>query len=416
MLRQVLSNHRHHIPASLSTRISSPLNRQYSLILSNLSAVISSDPELSFHDVQIRWKRRDGNKKFLEQRKPTSKQKKKYHRRQRELFHEKVGKHSPPGSKAGIRRQENEEIRQQYLKWDEEEPAKIDYNVGDAIVDDIIGNSATITAEPTPEPVFLGHKHQKFYEQLATKMAVYKYLLSQEKDKAEESRGLVDYSQLPNDQDISLLVRAFRDSRGSRRKPVGIAKTLEHLLKDLEVPIALFGVKTFTSLLTCCSNPTEARRIFRLMQEYQHPICEVSWAILVDIHAKLGDFEGCDQVMREMVTEGVHPTLTAYTSLLAGCYKAVNSGDSSRKTKIKAGELGWAKWKEMRITGVEADAMAYGAILRLMAARGQAERAKDLLEEMVREMYLALLYLFAALSLPPCLTAAIRNIYSTTLK
>jgi len=38
----------------------------------------------------------------------------------------------------------------------------------------------------------------------------------------------------------------------------------------------------------------------------------------------------------------------------------------------------------MRIVGIEADAMAYGAIIRLCAARGQAERAINLLDEMNR--------------------------------
>ena len=78
--------------------------------------------------------------------------------------------------------------------------------------------------------------------------------------------------------------------------------------------------------------------------------------------------------MREMVISGgVNPTLLAYTSLLAGCFKAYNSDSSPRAIRIQAGELGWSKWKEMRILGIEADVMAYGAILHLCSARGQAE-------------------------------------------
>mmetsp|Transcript_25618 Transcript_25618/g.38685 ORF Transcript_25618/g.38685 Transcript_25618/m.38685 type:complete len:1202 (+) Transcript_25618:171-3776(+) len=402
MLRQVFANRRHSIQASLSSNISNPLNRDYSLLL-NSHFLAAASPEFPNNDIQVRWKRRDGNKKFLEQRKPTRKQKKLYRRRERELFNEKVGKHSPPGSKAGPSRQFDEETRQQYLNWDKiaaEAEEEAEYDINDAILDDMVGNTAELTASPTPEPMYYGHKHKSYYNRVATQMALYKQLLQQEEGD-NESRGLVDYSQLPTDQDISLVVRSFRDRHGTRRKPVGVVKALEHLLKDLEVPIALFSEKTFTSLLTCCSTPTEARRIFRLMQEYQHPISEYSWSILVDIHAKLGDFEGCDQVMREMVTEGVHPTLPAYTSLLAACYKGINSGHSSRKTRIKAGELGWAKWKEMRIVGVEADAMAYGAILRICAARGQAERAKNLLEEM---------YTFEVKPTTLCFTSALRAV------
>jgi pentatricopeptide repeat protein len=52
--------------------------------------------------------------------------------------------------------------------------------------------------------------------------------------------------------------------------------------------------------------------------------------------------------------------------------------------RAKAGEIGWDHWQEMRIVGIDADAMAYGAIIRLCAARGQAERAINLLEEMHR--------------------------------
>lgn len=122
----------------------------------------------------------------------------------------------------------------------------------------------------------------------------------------------------------------------------------------------------------------------KLMTDQQHPISAYSWSILVDIHAKLGDFEGCAHVIKEMAFEGTPPTQAAYTSLLAACHKVCNDGRIPHAIRAKAGEIGWDHWQEMRIVGIDADAMAYGAIIRLCAARGQAERAINLLEEMNR--------------------------------
>lgn len=128
----------------------------------------------------------------------------------------------------------------------------------------------------------------------------------------------------------------------------------------------------------------QARRIFKLMNDHQHPISAYSWSILVDIHAKLGDFEGCEQVIKEMASEGVPPTQAAYTSLLAACYKVCNDGRIPHSIRAKAGELGWRQWQEMIIVGIEPDVMAYGAIIRLCTARGRPERAISLLEDMAR--------------------------------
>jgi pentatricopeptide repeat protein len=122
----------------------------------------------------------------------------------------------------------------------------------------------------------------------------------------------------------------------------------------------------------------------KLMTDQQHPVSAYSWSILVDIHAKLGDFESCADIVKEMAHEGVPPPQAAYTSLLAACYRVCNDGRIPHKIRAIAGDIGWNHWQEMRIVGIEADAMAYGAIIRLCAARGQAERAINLLEEMHR--------------------------------
>ena len=88
---------------------------------------------------------------------------------------------------------------------------------------------------------------------------------------------------LPTDRDISNTLRAHRDRHGTRQKPIGIVKGLQHLLQDLKVPATAFGEYTFTALLTCCRTPQEGRRIFKLMRDHNHEISSYSWSILVDV-------------------------------------------------------------------------------------------------------------------------------------
>ena len=338
---------------------------------------------------QIRWKRKGGASAFSEPRPPTRKQRKEYYRRKRRLYQEKVGKHSAPGSKAGYRRQWNEETFQELLDWnnkDEQfEKQLLEYDYGDALVDDLMGNTASYTSLPTPKPQYLGHRHKEYYNEVRRKMDLYRENLQRlEEGSSSRSNELPNSErpQLPSDHEVSLVLRAYRDRHGTKTKPIGIVKALKHVLTDLSLPTSTFGEETYTTLLTCCCTPQEARRIFRLMREQQHPISSYSWAILVDIHAKLGDFEGCDTVLKEMVTEGVLPSLAAYTSLMAACYKVCNNGTIPHSIRDKAAKLGWNRWKEMNIMGVEPDSMAYGALLRLIGARGQPERAINILEEM----------------------------------
>ena len=72
------------------------------------------------------------------------------------------------------------------------------------------------------------------------------------------------------------------------------------------------------------------------------------------------------------------PNMAAYTSLLAACYKVCNDGRIAHEVRAKAGEVGWKKWQELRVRGVEPDVMVYGAILRLCASRGQPEKCLNL--------------------------------------
>jgi pentatricopeptide repeat protein len=335
---------------------------------------------------QVRWKRKGGASAFSKPRPPTRKQQKAYNRRKAKLHHERVGKHSAPGSKAGYRRQFNEDTFQELLDGNKKDAAfdqqLLEYDYGDALVDDLMGNTSSITSIPTPTPRYLGHKHKRFYNRVQRKMDAYRETVQKLQDGIENNATSGGEPALPSDHDISLVMRAYRDRHGTKMRPIGIAGALKHLLTDLSLPTASFGEETYTTLLTCCRTPTEARRILRLMREQQHAISAYSWAILVDIHAKLGDFEGANAVLGEMVTEGVPPSLPAYTSLLAACYKVCNNGTIPHEVRDKAGKLGWSRWKEMRVMGLDPDVMAYGALLRLVAARGQPERAINILEEM----------------------------------
>ena len=187
---------------------------------------------------------------------------------------------------------------------------------------------------------------------------------------------------LPTDKELSLLVRSYQDKNGSKSKAIGIAKALQHLIVDIKVPTSLFGEKTYSSLMYCAASPKEARRIMKMMEENGFSPGPYAYSILINIHGKKGDFRGADEVLSEMKYENVEPTLAAYTSLLAACYKVINTPSMPQSIKAEAGDLGWERWKDMRISGIDADVMAYGAIIRIMAARGLPESAINLIEEM----------------------------------
>lgn len=126
-------------------------------------------------------------------------------------------------------------------------------------MEDLLGNTSHLSSQPTPEPLYLGHMHQQYYDKVADQMDRYKQGL--EAKRQLENSAILDISsaagELPSDEDISKVLRAFRDRNGTRSRPVGIAVALEHLLKDLGVPIFAFGEYTYTTLMTCCRTPSE---------------------------------------------------------------------------------------------------------------------------------------------------------------
>lgn len=331
--------------------------------------------------------RKDGNKAFFKVRPPTRKQRKRYNMRLKEQ-EEKAAKHSKPGSKAGPRREflrdEQEFLVDRALgkNTDKLPPEFLDYDFGNVLVDDLIGNSAHLTSSPNPKPLYLGRQYEKHYAKVSEMMKEYRdhLQLSGKKDGNDERSSLAP--PLPTDKQISLLLRSYRDRHSSKSKPLGIVKALRFLITDMRLPTFVFGVKTYATLMLCAATPKEARRVMKMMVDNGQPFDEYIYSILIDIFAKMGDFRGADEVLSEMRFEGIAPTLPAYTSLLASCFKVINTAAMPQQIKAEAGNLAWDRWKELRINGLEPDVMAFGAIIRIMAARGFPEKALNLIEEM----------------------------------
>jgi hypothetical protein len=235
-----------------------------------------------YQRTQVRFRRHDRSSAFTKPRPPTKKQRK-AHNRNKKRIEEKAAKHNPPGSQAGPRRQRVRERWQELLNHGKEPSPSSEvldpssealYGYGDALLDDLMGNTSYLTAQPTPEPVYLGHRHQKLYDKMANQMDRYRENVERQLQTTATDGGnktaVLDPStalaDLPSDKSISHVLRAYRDRYGTRSKPVGLAGALEHLLKDLGVPTFVFGEYTYTTLLTCCRTPKEvSERYGRLL-------------------------------------------------------------------------------------------------------------------------------------------------------
>lgn len=228
-------------------------------------------PFPTFQHQQVRFRRHDRASAFTKPRPKTKKQRQEYNRRLKKITDEKA-KHNPPGVRAGPRRQFIRERWQHLLDTASGKELVAlgdtkddEYGVDDALMEDLFGNTAYLHSQPTPEPIYLGHRHQEYYDLVKRKMDRYREALdarSKSGSDDPDSKGeLLDLStcqaKLPSDASISKVLRAFRDRNGTRSRPIGIAMALEHILKDLGVPIVAFGELTYTTLLTCCRTPVE---------------------------------------------------------------------------------------------------------------------------------------------------------------
>ena len=222
---------------------------------------------------QLRYRRHDRASAFSKPRPKTKKQRKKFNRKMKKI-QAKQEKQKPPGYRAGPLRQIEKERWQQLLDHgkgkDQVLPATEEqYGLDDYLVEELITNTAYLTSQPTPEPLYLGDKHEQLFKTVQHQMEQYRKGAekleesSSSSEDASNNRLLdVSLSSLPSDKAIADVIRAYRDKKGTRHRPIGIVMALQHVLKDLGIPTAAFGEYTFTSLLMCCRTPNEVSCCF----------------------------------------------------------------------------------------------------------------------------------------------------------
>jgi len=305
-------------------------------------------------------------------RPPTQKQRKEYNRRKTREEYEK-NKHNEPGSKRKELKNWFED-QLDYMRKEakgeitpiEDNPDYNQYTIGHAMIEDLMGNSANLTSTPTPR---ITDESQKYESQLCLVQT-----------------SIQTENRIPSDDELSLLVRAYRDKFGGYRcnnqKPVGVARVLQLLTQELGIPASSLKERTLTAVMTCASRPAEARKVLEKMELANLPL-EYAYSILVDLHSKRGDFVQARMVLDEMVTKHkIIPPLPAYTSLIAACHRAVSKSTTPGQIKADATKIAWNAWTEIRKFGMTPDAMAYGAIIRFFSSRGQPEKCIDMIEEM----------------------------------
>jgi pentatricopeptide repeat protein len=453
-----------------------------SLSLDDDSTSLSYSSPLSHIQRRTFAGRKDRASTAFETRKPTKKQRKEYHRRQRKQRYE-VEKHAVPNSKARERRAEKREHDERLIeigleeerlkgqlslyfdkvreiqanieasdkfqallqdgKTDPKEIKKaareaakkaaekegvhhpplpswvedrLTYDWGDALIDDLMGNSADLTSTPSPSPVYMGKEYGRLrrkVERVLRLNAEERLLLEGSTSSSASESSPTHGDTLLTDRLISDLIRSHRDANGKRTIPIGLGPSLEHLFQDVNIPRSELGIHAYTSLLTVCQNPWEARKVDEMRQIDGIRSNEYFWSALVDVYARSGDYLGAERVLDEMLEETKReyeldmvvydklsknrpntqlekpiaiPPLPAYTSFFASCYKLVARNDVHPSIKSDAANRAWSRWKEMRIHSVAPDEMAYGAIMRIFAAQGRAEKAVDLLEEIINQM------------------------------
>jgi pentatricopeptide repeat protein len=249
---------------------------------------------------------------------------------------------------------------------------RMTYDWGDALIDDLMGNSADLTSSLSPYPIYMGGEYGRLRRKVERILRL----------KEEENVLLVDITgssstgggkNLLSDRLISDLLRSHRDANGKRTTPIGLGPSLQLLFQDLNIPRSELGIQTYVSLLTCCQNPWEARKVNEMRQTDGIRSNEYFWSALVDVYARSGDYLGAENVLDEMLKETKKeyeqqmsqfidkksgqkvdkpiaiPPLPAYTSFLSSCYKLVSRPDVHPSIKSDAANRAWNRWKEMRI-------------------------------------------------------------------
>jgi pentatricopeptide repeat protein len=241
---------------------------------------------------------------------------------------------------------------------------RMTYDWGDALVDDLMGNSADLTSSPSPSPVFMGGEFGRLKRKVERVLRLRRDETLLLDARAVPTKHLPStYDNNLSDKLISDLIRSHRDANGKRTTPIGLASSLELLFRELNIPRSVFGVHSYTSLLTVCKNPWEARKVNEMRQGDKVRSNEYFWSALVDVYARSGDYLGAERVLDEMLEESkreyeeemafyndskghekvakpiLMPPLAAYTSFFSSCYKLVARTDVH--PSIKDGKLCW---------------------------------------------------------------------------
>lgn len=475
---------RHTIRSSLFLQ-TSPVASVLTSLRNNNPSSLSPPPRLQRNNQIITRHfagRKDRASTAYETRKPTKKQRKAYHKRQREQQYEAT-KHSKPGSKAIARRLEDRENKERLLEIAKEEEQlkqqlgvyfdkvndiqskiessekfttllregkvpqheikmaareaakkaaekqgvshpplpswwqeRLTYDWGDALIDDLMGNSSDLTSSPSPYPIYMGGEYgrlQRKVERAIRGVQDHERFVLEEKEGNNMFPAAINGHREKNvlsDKLISDFIRSYRDAHGKRTTPIGLVPTLALLLRESKIPRSSLGTYSYVSLLTCCKSPLEARKVNEMRKEDGVRSNAYFWSALVDVYARSGDYRGAESVLDEMLEETkmeyetweatakngsidqkmekpiAIPPLPAYTSFFSACYKLISRVDVHPSIKADASKRAWARWKEMRVHSVAPDVMAYGALMRIFAAQGRPEKALELLEEIMMQL------------------------------
>jgi len=236
---------------------------------------------------------------------------------------------------------------------------RMTYDWGDALVDDLMGNSSDLTSSPSPFPLHMGGEYGRLRRKVARLVRARdeeeRFLLeaggggvggrvggrvgiaggdaspsspsspsSSSSSSSSSMEAASDDTAGPrrrspvasgggggggggddavSDKLLSDLLRAHRDANGKRTAPVGLASALG-LLRDLGVSIpSSLGIYSYVSLLTCCSSVWEGRKVDELRRDNGVRSNGYFWSALVDVYARDGDYRGAESVLDELVDE-----------------------------------------------------------------------------------------------------------------
>ena len=238
-----------------------------------------------------------------------------------------------------------------------------EYNLGDALIDDLMGNTAHLTSSFGKGRSDTGQSFKRRYEHIQRLTSSirnhYVRLESKTSSNIIDAVGRGDtVSSLstslssssshnnstttpslplplpPTNEDVRLLIKSYRDYKAPKRP--GLPSTLRMLVEDLGVSLPSKNNnnknnhhsnqeekvgnndgedieeagRTYATLMTCCASPSEGRRVLRLMMDRGYGTSNNitssrlnvlrALSVLVDLHSDKSDYRGCRDVIDGM--------------------------------------------------------------------------------------------------------------------